>query len=82
MERKIKLYGAQWCSNCKLAKASLETHNIPYEYVDVDTSTDPYIDTLTEIPVAVSYKGYKIEITWKHADGDISDWVKNFLERY
>lgn len=82
MERTIKLYSASWCQHCKETKASLEAHNIQYESIDVDTSNDPVIDTLTEIPVAISYKNGKEESRWTYNDGDISDWVKNFLERY
>lgn len=32
----IKLYGADWCPDCRRAKSYLKDHNIPYEFIDVD----------------------------------------------
>ncbi len=32
----IQLYGADWCPDCRRAKAYLKENNIPYEFIDVD----------------------------------------------
>lgn len=32
----IKLYGADWCPDCRRAKSYLNNHNIAYEFIDVD----------------------------------------------
>ena len=32
----IQLYGADWCPDCRRAKAYLKEHNISYEFIDVD----------------------------------------------
>ena len=32
----IQLYGADWCPDCRRAKAFLENNNISYEFIDVD----------------------------------------------
>jgi len=32
----IKLYGADWCPDCRRAKAYLKEHNIAFEFIDVD----------------------------------------------
>ena len=33
---KITFYGADWCHDCKRAKAYLNENNIAYDFVDVD----------------------------------------------
>ena len=32
----IQLYGADWCPDCRRAKAYLKENNISYEFIDVD----------------------------------------------
>jgi mycoredoxin len=32
-----QLYGATWCADCKRSRTFLDSHAIPYEYVDIDT---------------------------------------------
>ena len=31
----IKVYGADWCGDCRRAKSFLEEHGIPFEWIDV-----------------------------------------------
>jgi len=33
---KITMYGADWCPDCRRAKAFLQENNIEFEFVDVD----------------------------------------------
>lgn len=33
---RVKFFGADWCPDCRRAKAYLEQHNIAYEFIDVD----------------------------------------------
>lgn len=39
-EENIKLYGANWCPDCRRSKAFLGQHRIPYEYLDIEQDTD------------------------------------------
>lgn len=32
----LKLYGADWCPDCRRAKAYLKENNVPFDFVDVD----------------------------------------------
>jgi thioredoxin reductase (NADPH) len=32
----LKLYGADWCPDCRRAKAYLKENNIPFDFIDVD----------------------------------------------
>ncbi len=32
---KIKLYGADWCSDCVSAKKALNSKGVEYEYIDI-----------------------------------------------
>jgi len=32
----IQLYGADWCPECRSAKAYLKDNNIAYDFIDVD----------------------------------------------
>ena len=31
----IKVYGADWCGDCRRAKSFLDAHGIPFEWIDV-----------------------------------------------
>jgi glutaredoxin-like protein len=31
----IKVYGADWCGDCRRAKTFMEQHDIPFEWIDV-----------------------------------------------
>ena len=35
-EKKITMYGADWCGDCRRSKGYLDAHGVPYTYVDVD----------------------------------------------
>ena len=32
----IRMYGAEWCSDCKRAKLYFDKQNVEYEYIDID----------------------------------------------
>lgn len=36
MAKELKLYGADWCPDCRRAKAFLKENNVNYEFIDVD----------------------------------------------
>jgi len=36
----ITMYGASWCPDCKRSKDFLQSHNIEYSYIDIETSED------------------------------------------
>jgi mycoredoxin len=36
----ITMYGAEWCGDCRRAKAVLDAHGVAYEYVDVAASKE------------------------------------------
>ncbi|MBC6994538.1 FAD-dependent oxidoreductase [Neolewinella lacunae] len=36
MPDQLKLYGADWCPDCRRAKAYLDQHGIDYQFIDVD----------------------------------------------
>jgi mycoredoxin len=36
MEEKIKMYGADWCGDCRRSKRFLDENQVSYEYVDVE----------------------------------------------
>ncbi len=35
---RLRMYGAPWCAVCKKAKQWLASHNVAYDYVDVEAS--------------------------------------------
>lgn len=39
MSANIKMYGADWCGDCRRSKRFLDTNSVAYEYVDVETDT-------------------------------------------
>jgi len=36
MEAEITMYGADWCGDCRRAKAYFEERSVPYAYVDLE----------------------------------------------
>ena len=36
MAAQIKMYGAAWCGDCRRSKAYLDSHNVEYNYIDVE----------------------------------------------
>ena len=60
MEKKdITVYGADWCGDCRQAKAWLRKHNVPFTDVDVEHDDDARNQAIelakgrTNIPVVV-----------------------------
>ena len=33
----ITMYGAEWCGDCRRSKRFLDTNNIKYNYIDIET---------------------------------------------
>ena len=66
-EKKITMYGADWCSDCRRSKGYLTAHGVPFTYVDVDAdaAAKEMIEKLTgakSIPVIIFDDGsYLIE---------------------
>ena len=44
----IKVYGADWCSDCITAKKFLDSKNVAYEYIDI-TDNDTAIAFLEKV---------------------------------
>jgi mycoredoxin len=36
MTTEIKMYGAEWCGDCRRSKRFLDSNNVTYEYIDVE----------------------------------------------
>ena len=36
MSAQITMYGAAWCGDCRRSKAYLDSHNVEYNYIDVE----------------------------------------------
>ena len=36
MSTQVKMYGAEWCGDCRRSKRFLDSNNVSYEYVDVE----------------------------------------------
>lgn len=37
-ERRVRLYGTQWCGYCRQAREYLSSRNIPFDDIDIDAS--------------------------------------------
>ena len=54
----ITMYGADWCIDCRRAKAVFDTDGVAYDYIDLETVEDAAARALaisgrTNIPVVV-----------------------------
>ena len=36
----ILIYGADWCGDCRRAKAFMDEHHIPYQWIDVQDDAE------------------------------------------
>jgi len=45
----IRLYGADWCGDCRRTKAQLDGLGVPYEYLDVE-----HDDALRDEAIAIA----------------------------
>jgi len=36
MSTQVKMYGAEWCGDCRRSKRFLDSNNVSYDYVDVE----------------------------------------------
>ena len=36
----IKVYGTNWCGDCRRARRILDTNQIPYSYIDIDKDVE------------------------------------------
>jgi mycoredoxin len=39
-EKGIVMYATTWCSDCKAAKRWFDSHNVPYEYINIEENED------------------------------------------
>lgn len=58
----IKVYGAEWCGDCRRAKRMLERMDATFEYIDVDADLDAKAEAIRisgrrNIPVIVFPEG-------------------------
>lgn len=35
-EQKIKMYVTTWCGDCRMARRWFDSHDIPYEYINIE----------------------------------------------
>jgi mycoredoxin len=40
MSSGIKFYGATWCADCKRAQQFLDSNNVPYTYINIDSTPE------------------------------------------
>ena len=64
-QQKIKMYGTTWCYDCRRAKATLDTNNIPYEWIDIDLDPEgrKYVESVN--------RGYRSVPTLLFPDGSL-----------
>ncbi len=40
MRETLKIYGAEWCGDCRRSKQFLDKHGVQYEWIDVSQSAE------------------------------------------
>lgn len=40
MDQNITMYGAVWCPDCKRSRSYLDSHEIKYNYIDIDQTPE------------------------------------------
>ena len=38
--QRITMYGAQWCGDCRRSKAFLDSHEVDFDYVDLEANPE------------------------------------------
>ncbi len=64
-QQKIIMYGTTWCYESRRARATLDQHNIPYEWIDIDLDMDgrKFVESVN--------RGYRSVPTIVFPDGSI-----------
>ncbi len=39
-EQKIRMYATTWCGDCRMAKRWFDTHNIAYDYINIEQDAE------------------------------------------
>ena len=55
---RVTMYGAEWCGDCRRSKRLLDSRDVDYDYIDLETVADgadraKAISGRTQIPVVV-----------------------------
>lgn len=64
-KRKIILYGAQWCADCRRSKDFLDQKGVEYDYIDIDE------DPNAAVEVERINKGLQVIPTIVFPDGEV-----------
>jgi mycoredoxin len=38
--KKIKMYATTWCGDCRMARRWFDSHNIPYEWINIENDDE------------------------------------------
>jgi glutaredoxin len=56
-----KIFGAEWCGNCKTAKQFLDAQGVAYEYIDIDQFPDvAQANTIRSLPTMITEAGDRV----------------------
>ena len=56
-----KIFGAEWCGNCKTAKQFLDAQGVPYEYIDIDKfPATAQENTIRSLPTMITSLGERL----------------------
>jgi glutaredoxin len=56
-----KIFGAEWCGNCKTAKQFLDAQGVAYEYIDIDQFPDvAQENTIRSLPTMITEAGDRV----------------------
>ena len=56
---KVILYGAEYCPLCLLAKKYLDSNNITYDYIDISSNPEEFVEKTGERKIPVLLIGEK-----------------------
>lgn len=72
----IKLYGAEYCKPCNMAKLALDRESIEYEFVDVDKNPEEVQRLgIKSIPVLVKSNGDMLRGDEYNGVKELMEWV-------
>lgn len=56
-----KIFGAEWCGNCKTAKQFLDAQGVDHEYIDIDKFPDvAQAHTIRSLPTMITEAGDRV----------------------
>lgn len=78
VDNRITFYGTVWCGDCRRTKAYLDSHQIPYQFVDIDRdpSAESFVKQINRgrrsVPTLIAPDGSRVV---EPSETQLASWI-------